>query len=77
MLAALLLDERLDARVLVVNGRVGQHIVRVGRGTVTNLHLDASRMDLASAPDRYVITAVNNREDFRRFVEIAREGAAA
>jgi glutathione synthase/RimK-type ligase-like ATP-grasp enzyme len=38
-----------DARVLVVNGRVGQHIARVGRGTITNLHLDASRMDLASA----------------------------
>jgi len=32
-----------DLRVLVVAGRIAQRVARVGRGTVTNLHLDAAR----------------------------------
>ncbi len=34
-----------DLRVLVVDGRLAQRIGRVGRGPVTNLHLDAARAD--------------------------------
>lgn len=34
-----------DLRVLVVDGRVAQRVARVGRGPITNLHLDAARAD--------------------------------
>ncbi|MES2642136.1 MAG: STM4014 family protein [Myxococcota bacterium] len=34
-----------DLRVLVVGGRVAQRVARVGRGPITNLHLDATRAD--------------------------------
>ena len=34
-----------DLRVLVVRGRVTHRVARVGRGTLTNLHLDAARAD--------------------------------
>ena len=36
-------------RVLVINGQVAQRIARVGRGTITNLHIDASRLDAEQA----------------------------
>jgi glutathione synthase/RimK-type ligase-like ATP-grasp enzyme len=32
-----------DLRVLVVRGRIAQTVARIGRGTITNLHLDALR----------------------------------
>jgi len=32
-----------DLRVLVVRGEIAQTVARVGRGTITNLHLDATR----------------------------------
>ncbi|MDP2315497.1 MAG: STM4014 family protein [Pseudomonadota bacterium] len=34
-----------DLRVLVVDGRIAQRVARVGRGPITNLHLDAARAD--------------------------------
>jgi len=34
-----------DFRLLVVDGRVAHRVARVGRGTVTNLHLDGARAD--------------------------------
>ena len=34
-----------DLRVLVIAGRIEHRIARVGRGTITNLHIDASRLD--------------------------------
>ncbi|MDP2311023.1 MAG: STM4014 family protein [Pseudomonadota bacterium] len=37
-----------DLRVLVVDGRIAQRVARVGRGPITNLHLDSARAD----PDR-------------------------
>jgi len=50
-----------DLRVLVIKGQIAQRIARVGRGTITNLHIDASRLDaeqaLRSFGDR-TITAV-------------------
>lgn len=42
-----------DMRVLVIDGRVAQRIARVGRGTITNLHLDATRLDLDVALHRW------------------------
>jgi len=42
-----------DMRVLVVDGRVAQRIARVGRGTITNLHLDSTRLDLDLALGRW------------------------
>lgn len=42
-------DGPFDLRVLVVNGRIEQRIARVGRGTITNLHLDATRLDADEA----------------------------
>lgn len=38
-----------DLRVLVINGQVAQRIARVGRGTITNLHIDAKRLDAEQA----------------------------
>jgi hypothetical protein len=37
-------DGPLDLRVVVIAGRAAQVVGRVGRGTITNLHLDARRM---------------------------------
>jgi glutathione synthase/RimK-type ligase-like ATP-grasp enzyme len=34
-----------DLRVLVIDGRIAQRVGRVGKGTITNLHLDAARAD--------------------------------
>jgi hypothetical protein len=43
-----------DLRVLVIDGAIAQRVGRVGRGPITNLHLDARRADpeglLASLP---------------------------
>jgi hypothetical protein len=36
----------LDLRVLVIAGRVCHRIARVGAGPITNLHLDAERLDV-------------------------------
>jgi hypothetical protein len=38
-----------DLRVLVVDGRIEQRVARVGRGTITNLHIDARRLDADQA----------------------------
>lgn len=42
-----------DLRVLVVDGRPRHRIARVGRGPITNLHLDSARMDAAAAMAPY------------------------
>jgi hypothetical protein len=42
-----------DMRVLVVAGRIAQRVARVGRGTITNLHLDSARLDIDSALRRW------------------------
>ena len=50
-----------DLRVLVIKGQVAQRIARVGRGTITNLHIDASRLDAEQALQSFgdkTITAV-------------------
>jgi len=39
----------LDLRVLVIRGTAAQAVGRVGRGTITNLHLDASRVSVEAA----------------------------
>ena len=38
-------DGPFDLRMLVVGGRIAQRVARVGRGTLTNLHLGAARAD--------------------------------
>jgi hypothetical protein len=43
----------LDLRVLVLGGRVAQAVARVGRGPITNLHLDAARAPVAEALARF------------------------
>jgi hypothetical protein len=42
-----------DLRVLVVRGRVTHRVARVGRGTLTNLHLDAARSDATATLARF------------------------
>lgn len=42
-----------DLRVLVVRGRIAHRVARVGRGTITNLHLDAARLDADLALARF------------------------
>jgi glutathione synthase/RimK-type ligase-like ATP-grasp enzyme len=42
-----------DLRVLVVRGRIAHKVARVGRGTITNLHLDATRIDADLALARF------------------------
>jgi hypothetical protein len=41
----------LDLRVLVIAGRVRHRIARVGTGPITNLHLDAERLDVDTVLD--------------------------
>jgi glutathione synthase/RimK-type ligase-like ATP-grasp enzyme len=43
----------LDLRVLVLGDRVAQAVGRVGRGPITNLHLDAARAPVAEALARF------------------------
>lgn len=46
-------DGPFDLRVLVVHGRVAQRVARVGKSTITNLHLDARRLDVDAALEAF------------------------
>ena len=45
-------DGPLDLRVVVMRGRLALAVARVGRGAITNLHLDARRLDVAVVQER-------------------------
>ncbi len=49
-----------DLRVLVVAGRAQQRIARVGRGTITNLHLDSARLPADVALGRFGANALRD-----------------
>jgi glutathione synthase/RimK-type ligase-like ATP-grasp enzyme len=60
----------LDLRVLVIRGEVAQAVARVGRGTITNLHLNAARVDVETALARFGASA------WRSVQHVARAAAA-
>jgi glutathione synthase/RimK-type ligase-like ATP-grasp enzyme len=52
-----------DLRVLVIDGAVAHRIARVGRGPVTNLHLDAARADASIVRARFGAAAERRLEE--------------
>lgn len=55
-----------DLRVLVIRGKIAQQVARVGRGTITNLHILAERQEVALALAKFPSSVLSDIHDICR-----------